>query len=208
MSIVIINNEIIQKTYFDEIKLDFGSLLKKMNDEEFLRFSQDNDDLLIEMNEKGDLEIVPGTGGLTGKRNSTLNRKLGNWAAETETGQVFDSQTFFKLNNGAKRMPDVAWVKNERWNSLTTEQQEGIIPIAPDFVIELRSKTDVLKDLRDKMQEYIENGVSLGWLIDPGERKVYVCHPEKKVEILENPAEVSGESLLKGFTLNLKEIWD
>lgn len=208
MSAVVINNKIIQATYFDEIKLDFGSLLKQMNDGEFLLFCRENDDLLIEMNEKGDLEIVPGTGGLTGKRNSILNRKLGNWAVETETGQVFDSQTFFKLNNGAKRMPDVAWVKNERWNALTLKQQEGIVPIAPDFVIELRSKTDVLKDLRDKMQEYIENGVLLGWLIDPGGRKVYIYRPNEKTEVLENPETISGEPLLKGFTLNVQEIWE
>ena len=208
MSLVVINNEIIQKTYFDEIKLDFGSLLKEMNDEEFLKFSRENDDLLIEMNAKGDLEIVPGTGGLTGKKNSYLNRKLGNWAEETGNGEVFDSQTFFRLDNGAKRMPDVAWVKTERWNSLTREMQEGIIPFAPDFVIELRSKTDVLKDLREKMQEYVENGVSLGWLIDPAERKVYVYRPNAEVEVLENPTEISGEPILQGFKLNLKEIWE
>lgn len=207
MSSVVINNEIIQKTYFDEIKLDFGALLKKMSDAEFLIFSRKNDDLLIEMNAEGDLEIMPGTGGLTGRRNSILNRRLGNWAEQTETGQVFDSQTFFQLNNGAKRMPDVAFVKNERWNALTKTQREGIIPIAPDFVIELRSKTDVLKDLLDKMQEYVENGVRLGWLIDPAERKVYIYRPNAEAEILENPESVSGEPWLIGFALDLKEIW-
>lgn len=136
-----------------------------------------------------------------------MNRKIGNWAAETGTGQVFDSQTFFRLNNGAKRMPEVAWVKNERWNALTIKQQEGIVPIAPDFVIELRSKTDVLKDLRDKMQEFIENGVLLGWLIDLTTRKVYVYRPNAKIEILESPTEVSGKPLLQGFTLYVEEIW-
>ncbi len=208
MSSVVINNEIIQQTYFDEIKIEFGSFLKKMNDREFLRFCRDNDDVLIEMSAEGDLEIMPGPGGVTGKKNSFLNRKLGNWAEETDSGEVFDAQTFFKLNNGAKRMPDVAWVKTKRWNSLTREEQEGIIPFAPDFVIELRSKTDVLKDLQDKMQEYVENGVSLGWLIDPKSKQVSIYRPNKEIEILENPSEISGESLLESFTLNLKEIWE
>ncbi len=208
MSSVVINNEVIQQTFFNEIKIEFGSFLKKMNDGEFLRFCRDNDDVLIEMSAEGDLEIMPGTGGLTGKKNSFLNRKLGNWAEEAESGEVFDAQTFFKLNNGAKRMPDVAWVKTKRWDSLTREEQEGIVPFAPDFVIELRSKTDVLKDLQDKMQEYVENGVSLGWLIDPKSKQVFVYRQNEEFEILENPPEVSGESFLEGFTLNLKEIWE
>ncbi|CAN5183307.1 Uma2 family endonuclease [soil metagenome] len=208
MSSVVINNEVIQQTYFDEIKIEFGSFLKKMNDREFLRFCRDNDDVLIEMNAEGDLEIMPGTGGITGRKNSFLNRKLGNWAEETESGEVFDAQTFFRLNNGAKRMPDVAWVKTERWTSLTREEQEEIIPFAPDFVIELRSKTDVLKDLQDKMQEYVENGVSLGWLIDPKSKQVFIYRSNKEMEVLENPSEISGEPLLKKFTLNLKEIWE
>lgn len=98
--------------------------------------------------------------------------------------------------------------KNEKWNALTQEQQEKIVPFAPNFLIELRSPTDSLTNLQAKMQEYIENGVSLGWLIDPLERKVYVYRPKKEFEILENPVEISGEPLLKGFTLNLKEIWE
>ncbi len=207
MSSIVINNELIQETYFDEIKLEFGSFLKKMNDKEFLRFCRNNDDVLIEMNAEGDLEIVPGTGGLTGKKNSYLNRKLGNWAEETNNGEVFDAQTFFRLDNSAKRMPDVAWLKTKRWNSLTREEQEGVIPFAPDFVIELRSKSDVLKDLKEKMQEYIENGVSLGWLISPQTKQVFVYRPNKEVEILENPKEISGELFLDGFRLDLKEIW-
>ncbi|MGI8542694.1 MAG: Uma2 family endonuclease [Aridibacter sp.] len=208
MSSVVINNGTIQRVYFDEIKLEFGSFLKRMNDEEFLEFCRDNDDVLIEMNAEGDLEIVPGTGGLTGKKNSYLNRKVGNWAEETNNGEVFDAQTFFRLNNSAKRMPDVAWVKSKRWNSLTREEQEGVIPFAPDFVIELRSKSDVLKDLQEKMQEYVENGVSLGWLISPQTKQVFVYRRNEEVEILENPTEILGEPLLKGFTLNLKKIWE
>lgn len=207
MSSVVINSEIIQQTYFDEIKLEFGSFLKKMNDREFLQFCRDNDDVLIEMNAEGDLEIMPGTGGLTDKKNSYLNRKLGNWA-ETGTGVVFDSQTFFRLVNGAKRMPDVAWVKSERWASLSREEKEEIVPFAPDFVIELRSRTDVLKDLQEKIREYVENGVSLGWLISPQTKQIFIYRPEKEVEILENPSEISGEPLLQGFVLNLKEIWE
>jgi Uma2 family endonuclease len=212
MSAVLIKNETPEgrlfRDYSGVIEFNFGSALKRMTDDEFLKFCKEHEGWRIEMTKEGDLIVMPGTGGLTGKRNSTLNRMLGNWAETDGRGQVFDSQTFFRLQNGAKRMPDVAWVKNERWDSLSEEEQEGIIPFAPDFVIELRSRTDIIEDLKAKMKEFIENNVQLGWLIDPKEKKVYVYRPNAKVETLDDPQEISGEPLLKGFVLKIKEIWD
>ena len=192
----------------EPLEIDFGALLKPINDDEFLKLSRENQDLQIEMTKDGDLIIMPGTGGLTGNRNARIIARAVIWAEKDGTGVTFDSDTIFRLSNGAKRLPDFSWVKNERWNALTKKQQEKIVPFAPDFFIELRSPSDSLKDLQTKMQEYVENGASLGWLIDPGERKVYVYRPNIEVVILDHPKEVSGEPLLKEFTLNLQEIWD
>ncbi|MBA3634576.1 MAG: Uma2 family endonuclease [Acidobacteria bacterium] len=192
---------------YEPLEIDFGLLLKPINDDEFLKLSRKNQDLQIEMTKDGDLIITPGTGGLTGNRNARIIARAVIWAEEDGTGVTFDSDTIFRLPNGAKRLPDFSWVKNEKWNSLTQEQQEKIVPFAPDFLIELRSPTDSLEDLQAKMQEYIENEVSLGWLIDPPTRKIYVYRSNAEVEILENPIEISGEPLLKGFMLNIQEIW-
>lgn len=193
---------------YEPLEIDFGSLLKPINDDEFLKLSRENQDLQIEMTKDGDLIIMPGTGGLTGNRNARIIARAVIWAEEDGTGVTFDSDTIFRLPNGAKRLPDFSWVKNEKWNSLDKTDKEKIVPFAPDFLIELRSPTDFLEDLQAKMQEYIENEVSLGWLIDPTTHKVYVYRSNQAVEILENPMEVSGEPLLKGLVLNLKEIWE
>ncbi|MDQ3181011.1 MAG: Uma2 family endonuclease [Acidobacteriota bacterium] len=200
------NTILVKENFVDDVKLNFGSFLKPMKNDDFLQLSRDNQDVQIEMNKDGDLIIMPGTGGLTGKRNIRILRKLDEWTEKDGTGVAFDSDTIFCLPNGAKKIPDASWLSNEKWDALSAEEQDKIVPFAPDFTIELRSRTDSLKDLQEKMQEYIENGVSLGWLIDPSESKVYVYRPEKEVEILGNPKEVSGEPLLKEFTLNLEEI--
>jgi len=191
----------------EPLEIDFGSLLKPINDDEFLKLSRENQDLQIEMTKDGDLIIMPGTGGLTGNRNARIIARAVMWAEKDGTGVTFDSDTIFRLSNGAKRLPDFSWVKNEKWNSLDEKEKEKIVPFAPDFLIELRSPSDSLEDLQTKMQEYIENGASLGWLIDPTERKVYVYCRNDEIEILENPKEISGEPLLKDFTLNLQEVW-
>lgn len=193
---------------YEPLEIEFGSLLKPINDDEFLKLSRKNQDLQIEMTKDGDLVIMPGTGGLTGNRNARIIARAVIWAKQDDTGLGFDSDTIFRLPNGARKLPDFSWVKNEKWNALTQEEKEKILPFAPDFLIELRSPTDSLTDLQAKMQEYIENGVSLGWLINPQSKQVFVYRPNKEVEVLENPTEISGESFLKGFTLNLKEIWD
>jgi Uma2 family endonuclease len=192
----------------EPLVLDFSSVLQKLTEDEFYEFCRLNDELRIELTSEGELLIMPPTGGKTGIRNFKLIASVGGWVIRDGTGQGFDSSTFFTLPNGAKRSPDFAWVRNERWQALTEKEQERFSPICPDFVIELRSPTDSLKRLRRKMEEYIANGAQLGWLLDPFERKVYVYRPQVPVEVLADPQTVSGEPLLRGLTLNLQEIWD
>ena len=148
------------------------------------------------------------TGGETGNRNFNLAVKFGIWNQQTKLGLAFDSSTGFKLPNGADRAPDLSWVKLERWNALNPEQKKKFLPLCPDFVIELRSETDTLKTLRNKMQEYLENGTQLGWLIDPQNQRVEIYHLGKEVEILQSPVNISGEDVLPGFVLDLQEIWN
>lgn len=188
--------------------LHFSPLLKKMSEEEFYEFCRLNPDLSLELNSEGDLIIMSPTGGKTGKQNLKLAVRLGSWAESDGTGEGFDSSTVFKLPNGAKRSPDFAWVTNARWKALTEDEQERFPPLCPDFVVELRSRPDSLKTLRQKMEEYIANGAQLGWLIDPLERKVHVYRPSAPVEELDNPQTISGERLLRGLALDLQEIWD
>lgn len=192
----------------EPLEIDFGSLLKPINDDEFLKLSRENQDLQIEMNKNGEIIIMPGTGGLTGNRNARIIARAVIWAERDGSGVTFDSDTIFRLSNGAKRLPDFSWVRNEKWDALSDNEKEKIVPFAPDFLIELRSPTDSLTDLQAKMQEYVENGASLGWLIDPQTKRVYVYRPNEEPKILENPKTVSGEPLLQNFTLNLKEIWE
>lgn len=187
------------------LMLDFGSLLKKMDDEDFFEFCALNKDLRIEMTAEGD--IIP-KGGKTGNRNFNLIGKFSSWVERDKDGKCFDSSTVFRLPNGAKHSPDVSWVRLGRWNNLTEEEQEKFPPMCPDFVIESRSRTDALATLQAKMQECIENGAQLGWLIDPLERKICVYRQNTSVEILDNPQSISGEPLLKDFTLELKAIWE
>lgn len=181
---------------------------KKFGDEDFENFVRENSEMRIEQTKEGEIIIMPGTGALTGNRNFRLAGRFWNWVEKDKTGVGFDSSTIFTLPNGARRSPDVSWIRKERWNALTKEQQEKFSPICPDFVVELRSKTDSLKSLQAKMNEYIENGAQLGWLIDPTKRKVHVYCPNKEVEILNNPKEVSGDPVLPGFTLKLKDFWE
>ncbi|MBE9125210.1 MULTISPECIES: Uma2 family endonuclease [unclassified Coleofasciculus] len=178
-----------------------------LTDEQFFEFCQINRDLRIERTATGELLIMPPTGSETGNRNAKLIVQLGVWAERDGTGIYFDSSTGFKLPNGAERSPDAAWVKLERWNALTPEQQKKFAPIGPEFVVELRSASDNLEPLKTKMQEYIDNGTLLGWLIDRKNRQVYIYRPGVDVECLENPATVSCESVLPGFVMDLSKIW-
>ena len=180
----------------------------EMTEDQFFRFCQINKDLRIERTAKGDLIIMPPAGWETGRRNAGLTMELGVWAKRDGTGVVGDSSTGFKLPNGATRSPDAAWVRKSRLANVPPDQKKKFLPLCPDFVVELRSETDRLTDLQEKMQEYIDNGAQLGWLIDPQERRVYIYRPEHEVESLENPSSVSGEPELPGFVLALQEIWE
>lgn len=187
------------------ISLKIQSL--SLSEEQFELLCRDNRDMRIELTAKGELIIMPPTGFMSGWRNSNLNAQLFNWTKTAGTGVCFDSSTLFTLPNGAKRSPDASWISLESCNALTDDEKEGFAPICPDFVLELRSPTDRLSNLQDKMVEYIENGAQLGWLIDPKNKQVHISRPNQAVEILENPESVSGEPVLKGFVLNLSEIW-
>jgi Uma2 family endonuclease len=188
--------------------LHFQPILNKLSDEVFYEFCRANDELRIERTAEGDIIIMPPTGGKTGIINSELNAQLVVWNKADGRGKVFDSSTIFALPNGAQRSPDLAWIRNDRWQSLTKEQQEKFPPLCPDFVAELRSRTDSLKTLQAKMQEYIDNGAQLGWLLDPVERRIHIYRPGAAVEILDDPQSVSGAPLLSGFTLDVQSLWD
>ncbi len=187
--------------------LHLGPTLQKMSDDDFFEFCQLNRDLRIERTSEGNLIIMPPTGGETGKRNFTLTALFGNWVEANGTGIGFDSSTGFTLPNGAKRSPDLAWVKRSRWEALTEAEKEKFPPLCPDFVLELHSRSDALDKLQEKMQEYIANGALLGWLIDPKEKKVYIYRPSAEVCCLENPDTISGDPVLPGFVLDLRRIW-
>ncbi|AVH69807.1 Uma2 family endonuclease [Nostoc sp. 'Lobaria pulmonaria (5183) cyanobiont'] len=177
-----------------------------LTDEQFFQMCQKNSNYRFERTASGEILIMPPTGSDTGRRNVKITTQLDIWNSESSLGEVFDSSTGFTLPNGAERSPDVSWVKIERWNALTPEQQEKFAPICPDFVVELRSRTDSLKELQEKMQEYIENGTQLGWLIDRKNNRVEIYRPGKDVEVLDNPASLSGENVLPGFVLDLQQI--
>ncbi|MEW6209540.1 MAG: Uma2 family endonuclease [Acidobacteriota bacterium] len=195
------------RTSAQPIILHLGPILEKVSDREFFEFCRLNPDLRIERTSDGDLIIMPPTGGETGKRNFTLSVTFGAWVETDGTGIGFDSSTGFTLPNGAKRSPDLAWVSRSRWGVLTEEEREEFPPLCPDFVVELRSRTDAVGDLKAKMEEYIENGARLGWLIDPKEKRVYVYRPNEEAICLDDPETVSGEPVLPGFVLDLKRIW-
>lgn len=174
-----------------------------LTDEQFYQLCVANRDLNLEMNAAGELIIVPPVGGESGNREADIITDLNNWNRQTKLGKVFSSSTIFILPNGAKRSPDAAWIKLERWEALTLEQRQKFPPLTPDFLIELRSETDRLKLLQEKMKEYIDNGLRLGWLIDPQEAKVEIYRPKKAVEVIQMPAIISGEDILPGFELQI-----
>ena len=178
-----------------------------LTDARFLELCEDNRDLRLELTAEGELLVMGPTSSETGRRNATLTFKLYQWAELDGTGVCFDSSTCFTLPNGAKLSPDASWVRRERYEALTAEEREQFAPLCPDFVIELRSKTDRLARLQAKMAEYVENGARLGWLLDPAARRVYIYRPDREAETLENPEIVEGDPALPGFRLQLHEIW-
>ncbi|MGL5808304.1 MAG: Uma2 family endonuclease [Xenococcaceae cyanobacterium] len=165
----------------------------------------------LELTATGELIVISPTGGEAGEKNFNLYIDLGNWNRRTKLGKAFDSSTVFVLPNGARRSPDVSWVRLERWNNLTLPEKRGFPPIAPDFAIELVSPSDLknqrYEDLQAKMQEYLDNGVKLGWLIEPDAKTVEIYRFWQQVEILNNPQTLSGEDILPEFILDLSEIF-
>ena len=181
--------------------------VEQMTNEQFYEFCQANRDLRIERTAKGEVIVMPPAFSDTGNRNIKIAQQLSNWAEQDGTGEPFDSSAGFTLPNGATRSPDASCIKLERWNVLTAEQKASFAPICPDFVIELRSSSDRLTNLQDKMQEYIDNGALLGWLIDRKNRQVYIYRPNQEPEILDNPETISGSPKLPGFVLQMIKIW-
>ena len=179
----------------------------QLTDEQFFELCHKHRDLKFERTATGALIIMSPTGGITSDRNSDINFQLRAWNRQQRLGKVFDSSGGFKLPNGAERSPDSSWVKLERWNALTSEEREKFLPLCPDFVVELRSRSDSLTKTREKMQEYRDNGAKLGWLIDPQRQVVEIYRPDRDVEVLESPKTVSGEEILPGFVLDLAEIF-
>jgi Uma2 family endonuclease len=177
-----------------------------LSEEQFFELCQKNRDYRFERTASGELLIMPPTGGETGRRNIKISTQVEVWSSQNNLGVAFDSSTCFKLPNGANFSPDASWVRRERWNTLTPEQKRKFPPLCPDFVVELRSPSDSLEKLRAKMKEYLENGVQLGWLIDPETQQVEIYRPIRDVEILQSPTTLSGEDVLPGFVLNLQPI--
>ncbi len=188
------------------LTVNFNSIIK-LTDEQFYQLCQDNENLRFERTATGELIIMPPAGGETSNRNGRLNQQLFNWTDTDGTGIAFDSSGGFKLPLGGDRSPDASWVKLERWKALTPEQQKKFLPLCPDFVVELLSPSDSLKEAQDKMKEYLDNGVRLGWLINRKSRQVEIYRRGQEIEVIESPITLSGETVLPGFVLNLESIW-
>jgi Uma2 family endonuclease len=178
-----------------------------LTDEQFFQLCLKNRNFRFERNQQGDLIIMSPTGGETGNRNGKLITQLFFWTQEDQSGIAFDSSTGFKLPNGATRSPDASWIPLKKWNKLTLTEQRGFLPLAPDFVVELLSPSDSLKDTQDKMKEYLENGTKLGWLINRQAKQVEIYRLGKEVEVLDKPISLSGEKVLPNFILDLEVIW-
>ena len=189
-----------------EMRINFKAI-SGLNDKEFYQICRDNSDVKFERNAVGEILVMSPTGGETGIRNSDIIWQFVSWNKTCNLGYCFDSSTCFKLPNGANRSPDVAFIVKERWESLSSKEREIFPPIAPDFILELMSPSDSLKETQDKMQEYLDNGVKLGWLINRKNRQVEIYRQGKEKQVLENPESISGEDILPGFSLNLQSIW-
>ena len=187
--------------------LDVHSITLRVTPEEFEKLCQDNPERSLELTASGELIVMPPVGGESGNSESELGADLVIWNRQTRLGKTFSSSTIFILPNGAHRSPDAAWVELSRWEALTPEQRTKFPPLAPDLAIELRSATDRLPPLREKMEEYRANGVRLGWLIDPQKQQVEIYRLGQDVEVLQSPSNLNGEDVLPGFTLDLSSIF-
>ncbi len=178
-----------------------------LTDEQFDKLCRENPELRLELTSKGELIIMPPTGMKTGWRNSILNHRLVEWTERDGSGFAFDSSTLFTLPDGSKRSPDASWIRREKVENLSVREQEGFAAITPDFVVELFSPSDSWQVLKEKMLDYMRNGVQLGWLIDPQRKRAQVYRPAQPVDTLENPASLTGDPILPGFVFNPQEIW-
>lgn len=201
--------ESIESEHYGPVVLRLSPIVE-LTDEQLLEICSLNDELRIERNAQGELELMPPTSSNSGNQNFDIITDLGIWVRADGTGVGFESNTGFTLPNRSMRSPDAAWISNDRWEALPREERRKFAPICPDFVIELRSESDRLSVAQAKMEEYIENGARLGWLIDPVDvrHRVYIYRPNSSVEILENPETVSGDPELPGFVLDLTPVWE
>jgi Uma2 family endonuclease len=179
-----------------------------MSDEELMRFCAANDALRVERDANGEILVMTPAGGRTGKKNSDLIIDLGIWARADGRGFVFESNTGFTLPDGSMRSPDAAWIERTRWDALSEEDQERYSPICPDFIIELRSQSDSLPELEEKMEQWIANGAKLAWLIDPERQVVAVYRPGDQPEVHHHPTSVQGSGPVAGFELVMDRIWE
>jgi Uma2 family endonuclease len=178
-----------------------------LSENQFFSLCQQNPDLKFERSCQGELIIMPPTGGEAGRKNAELIADFIIWNRQSKLGIAFDSSTCFRLPNGSDRSPDLSWLKKERWDSLTPEQQRKFPPLCPDFVLELLSPSDTLSFTQAKMQEYQANGVQLAWLLNPQDQQVGIYRLGYPVEILSCPSELSGENVLPNFILNIAWLW-
>ena len=178
----------------------------QLTDDAFYALCGANPAIKFERTAKGELIVMPPTGGETGRRNLDLSMQLGSWNKQTQLGVAFDSSTMFQLPNGAYRSPDAAWIVLEQWEALSLKEREVFPPICPNFVVELRSPSDSLKILQSKMQEYMDNGARLGWLLNPQDEQVEIYRQGQDKEVLSSPTNLSGEEVLPGFVLDLRGI--
>jgi Uma2 family endonuclease len=181
---------------------------RSLSDREFFHFCEANPDLNIERNTEGEIVIMPPTGGEASYRNMDLSHQMQSWSKRDGRGKAFESNGLFILPSGAARAPDVSWVLRSRLAALTPDQKKRFIPLCPDFVVELLSPSDRLSTLQAKMREWIDNGAQLAWLIDPESRTVYIYRPGKRVERLMNAARIDGGDPVRGFVLEMADIWD
>lgn len=188
------------------LTLDMQSADLALSEAQFYRLCQANKDVRLELTSEGHLLLIPPTGWETGHRNLSLGEVVSSWARKDGSGLAFDSSTGFRLPNGAIRSPDVAWVSRSRIESINPDPNK-FLPLCPDFAIELRSASDTLSTLQSKMQEYIDNGLLLGWLIDPKNRTVEIYQQEEPVETLPITSNLSGESILPGLQIDLSTIF-
>ncbi len=186
--------------------LNFDPIMK-LGPDQFQALCAANPEVKLELNASGELVIMSPTGGETGAWNAEINADLVIWNRQAQRGKMFDSSTGFSLPNGAQRSPDAAWIPFEKWNALTPEQKRGFLPLCPDFVMELLSPSDSWIQGIEKMEEYLENGCRLGWLIDPRGKRVAIYRTGKPVEIIKSPPSLSGEDVLEALFINIEALW-